>query len=145
MRVRGRNAQAGAEAGAEVRVRGRADARAISALAVLAAGTLVLTACSGAGSGNAGGADTAAPASATPAFAIDQDFPDPDVLRVGDTYYAYATNNPAANLQYATSTDLETWQPAGEDAFPDLPAWAEAAGRSQYELLTGLGQRFERV
>lgn len=27
----------------------------------------------------------------------------------------------------------------------DLPAWAEAAGRSQYELLTGLGQRFERV
>ena len=27
----------------------------------------------------------------------------------------------------------------------DLPGWAEAAGRSQYELLTGLGQRFERV
>ncbi|PCD04762.1 alanine racemase [Sphingomonas spermidinifaciens] len=27
----------------------------------------------------------------------------------------------------------------------DLPAWAAAAGRSQYELLTGLGQRFERV
>ncbi|WP_315765164.1 alanine racemase [Sphingomonas sp. Y38-1Y] len=27
----------------------------------------------------------------------------------------------------------------------DLPSWAEAAGRSQYELLTGLGQRFERV
>lgn len=27
----------------------------------------------------------------------------------------------------------------------DLPAWAETAGRSQYELLTGLGQRFERV
>ncbi|HTG37892.1 alanine racemase, partial [Sphingomonas sp.] len=27
---------------------------------------------------------------------------------------------------------------------PDLPAWAAAAGRSQYELLTGLGPRFER-
>jgi len=125
MRVRRRNARAGAEAGVEVRVRGRAVARAISALAVLAAGTLALTACSGDGSGDAGGADTAAPASETPAFAIDQDFPDPDVLRVGETYYAYATNSPAANLQYATSTDLETWQPAGEDAFPDLPAWAD--------------------
>lgn len=27
---------------------------------------------------------------------------------------------------------------------PDLPAWAAASGRSQYELLTGLGARFER-
>jgi alanine racemase len=26
----------------------------------------------------------------------------------------------------------------------DLPRWAAAAGRSQYELLTGLGSRFER-
>ena len=95
------------------------------AMTVLAAGALALTACSGAGSGDGGGGDTEAPASATPAFAIDQDFPDPDVLRVGDTYYAYATNSPAANLQYATSTDLETWQVAGDDAFPDLPAWAD--------------------
>ena len=27
----------------------------------------------------------------------------------------------------------------------DLPAMAAAAGRSQYELLTGLGPRFDRV
>jgi alanine racemase len=27
---------------------------------------------------------------------------------------------------------------------PDLPAWAEASGRTQYELLTALGTRFER-
>lgn len=37
---------------------------------------------------------------------------------------------------------------AGEGAWvrfePDLPRWAAASGRSQYELLTGLGPRFER-
>ncbi len=54
---------------------------------------------------------------------LDADFPDPDVLKVGDTYYAYATNTEGANIQVAASTDLVTWTSLG-DALPALPAWA---------------------
>jgi beta-xylosidase len=55
---------------------------------------------------------------------IDQDFPDPDALRVGDIYYAYATNSGSANVQVARSRDLVSWQ-RGVDVLPRLPAWAE--------------------
>jgi arabinan endo-1,5-alpha-L-arabinosidase len=54
---------------------------------------------------------------------IDQDFPDPDVLQVDGTYYAYATNGQNRNVQVATSTDLETWEVLSEDALPELPSW----------------------
>ncbi|HEX6292185.1 MAG TPA: glycoside hydrolase family 43 protein [Herpetosiphonaceae bacterium] len=54
---------------------------------------------------------------------LDQDFPDPDTLKVGDTYYAYATNTGGTNVQTATSTDLAHWQVVGE-ALPALPGWA---------------------
>jgi beta-xylosidase len=54
---------------------------------------------------------------------LDADFPDPDVLRVGDTYYAYATNTAGANIQVATSPDLVAWTVQG-DALPALPGWA---------------------
>ncbi|HEY0733753.1 MAG TPA: glycoside hydrolase family 43 protein [Herpetosiphonaceae bacterium] len=54
---------------------------------------------------------------------IDQDFPDPDTLKVGETYYAYATNSGGTNVQTATSTDLVHWQVIGE-ALPALPGWA---------------------
>lgn len=57
-------------------------------------------------------------------FAIDQDFPDPDVSRFGDTYYAYATNTAAVNVQVATSADLKTWAVSDSDALPGLPDWA---------------------
>ena len=55
---------------------------------------------------------------------IDQDFPDPDVLKVGDTYYAYATNNGATriNIQLAKSTDLVNWTML-PDALPQPPTW----------------------
>ncbi len=88
---------------------------AISAAAIAVA-FLGLSGCSG-----APGAVT--PSSGVAAFAIDQDFPDPDVLRVGDTYYAYATNSHAANVQVATSTDLKSWTVSPTDALPVLPAW----------------------
>ncbi|MGA2837239.1 MAG: glycoside hydrolase family 43 protein [Acidimicrobiales bacterium] len=51
------------------------------------------------------------------------DFPDPDVLPVGGTYYAYATNSVAGNIQIVESTDLIHWNVVG-DALPSLPAWA---------------------
>lgn len=55
---------------------------------------------------------------------IPQDFPDPDTLKVGDTYYAYATNAGGANVQVAESRDLVSWRLLG-DAMPALPAWAD--------------------
>jgi beta-xylosidase len=69
---------------------------------------------------------------------IDQDFPDPDVLEVDGTYYAYATNTATANVQAATSTDLETWEPLGEDALPELPSWV-IPGKTWAPEVTQLG------
>ena len=54
---------------------------------------------------------------------LDQDFPDPDVLKVNEVYYAYATNGNDTNIQAARSTDLVHWDVL-EDALPELPAWA---------------------
>src|SRR5260370_38188537 len=52
-----------------------------------------------------------------------RDFPDPFVLHVGDTYYAYATNAGGINVQTAVSRDLVHWT-AGPDALPALPSWS---------------------
>ncbi len=53
------------------------------------------------------------------------DFPDPAVILVGTTYYAYATNSVAGNIQIIDSTDLTNWTAVGS-ALPSLPAWAGA-------------------
>ncbi|AKV02008.1 glycoside hydrolase, family 43 [Labilithrix luteola] len=53
------------------------------------------------------------------------DFADPFILRVGETFYAYATNNASKNVQAAVSTDLASWTELA-DALPALPAWAKA-------------------
>ena len=97
----------------------------------LAASTFLLVACA---SPQEAAAPTAAPAAAptaAPAAAptsgpspiptagpdefinpvINRDFPDPDLLRVGDTYYAYATNAGVAHVQGAKSADLVRWEP----------------------------------
>jgi beta-xylosidase len=50
------------------------------------------------------------------------DFPDPFVLKVGDTYYAYATNGSGKQVQTLTSKDLVHWQP-GPDALPKVGSW----------------------
>lgn len=62
-------------------------------------------------------------------FLIDQDFADPDVVHGDDGYVAFATENQGANVQFATSTDLVTWDVSTDDALPVLPAWA-SAGRT---------------
>ncbi|ACU02731.1 glycoside hydrolase family 43 protein [Pedobacter heparinus] len=58
---------------------------------------------------------------------LDINFPDPTVIKVGDNYYAYATNtyykNKNYNIPVAVSTDLKTWRVAG-DALPKKPDWA---------------------
>ncbi|WP_149203206.1 glycoside hydrolase family 43 protein [Actinotalea subterranea] len=53
---------------------------------------------------------------------IDTDFPDPDVLEVDGTWYAYATNGNSRNVRVARSADLVTWEEL-PDAMPDLPTW----------------------
>jgi beta-xylosidase len=58
-----------------------------------------------------------------------ENFPDPDVIQVGDTFYAYATTNydpgtgRGSNIQVARSDDLVTWERL-EDALPELAAWS---------------------
>jgi Glycosyl hydrolases family 43 len=53
------------------------------------------------------------------------DFADPFVLRVGDTYFGYATNDTTGNVQVIESTDLSNWTTL-TDALPALPRWARA-------------------
>lgn len=50
------------------------------------------------------------------------DFPDPGMILVGDTYYAYATNGASKNIQLARSQDLVKWELLS-DAMPALASW----------------------
>jgi beta-xylosidase len=52
------------------------------------------------------------------------DFADPYVLRVGDTFYAYATNTTDANLPVIVAGTTPGARYVG-DAFPALPSWSE--------------------
>ena len=54
---------------------------------------------------------------------INTDFPDPDVLSADGSYFAYATNGNAKNVQVAQSDDLESWDVLPEDALPELASW----------------------
>jgi len=55
-----------------------------------------------------------------PSKPYNQNFPDPSVLRVGSTYYAYGTSTGGAYLPVMTSTDLATWvaRPAYDPGAP---------------------------
>jgi beta-xylosidase len=57
----------------------------------------------------------------TPAY--DRDFPDPHLLRVGRTYYAYSTQVGQTNVPVMKSSDLKRWS-SRSDALPRLPDWA---------------------
>jgi beta-xylosidase len=52
-----------------------------------------------------------------------RDFPDPFVLAVGDTYFAFATNAGPTNVQVMSSTDLVRWD-TQPDALPTVATWA---------------------
>ena len=67
------------------------------------------------------------------------DFPDPFLLRVGDTWFAYSTQSGGRNVQVLSSRDLVSWQLLG-DALPDLPAWTRpGTSWSPSVLATGSG------
>lgn len=60
---------------------------------------------------------------------ITQNFPDPSIIEVNGTYYAFATNNKGEkdsmiHIQVATSTDFKKWAVTGEDALPTVGAWS---------------------
>jgi arabinan endo-1,5-alpha-L-arabinosidase len=88
------------------------------------AGLLVIVTSGCGDAGGSAGADDAGEADGPLPFVLDADFPDPDVLRTGDGYYAYATNGGGFNVQVATSPDLGEWTPVVGDALPLLPAWS---------------------
>ena len=69
-----------------------------------------------------------------------RDFADPFVLRVGSTYFGYATNMGPLNVQVMTSPDLRTWEGLG-DALPRLPPWTER-GWTWAPAVLQLGDRF---
>lgn len=52
-----------------------------------------------------------------------RDFPDPFVLLVEGTYYAFATNAGGTNVQQMSSVDLIHWE-TQPDPLPNLPGWA---------------------
>ena len=54
---------------------------------------------------------------------IRRDFPDPHVINVNGTYFAYATNDGIKNLQVARSEDLVDWEIL-QDALPGLASWS---------------------
>ncbi|MFB9235053.1 glycoside hydrolase family 43 protein [Plantactinospora siamensis] len=53
------------------------------------------------------------------------DSPDPQAIRVADTWYLFSTNAGGANIPVRTSTDLVSWAAAG-DALPEVGRWADA-------------------
>jgi arabinan endo-1,5-alpha-L-arabinosidase len=78
----------------------------------------------------------------------DQIFPDPDVLRIDGTYYAYGTYHPWTEgegperelIPILRSPNLVDWEPVGP-AFEEIPPW------SQYRGLwaPGVGQLDDRI
>jgi len=95
-------------------------ARLLLALAVASA----VAACGGDGPGRGAPAATTAPAARTFTNPVlTGNFADPSVLKVGDTWYAYATGDLVVNLQVARSSDLVRWERL-DDALPELPEWS---------------------
>jgi beta-xylosidase len=91
---------------------------------------LILLVVSGCGQQNQSSAGTQATTVPTNTFknpVIQSDFPDPDIIQVGNMYYAYATNANGKNVQVARSNDMVHWDLLS-DAMPALPSWAQPGG-----------------
>jgi hypothetical protein len=56
-------------------------------------------------------------------------FADPDVARVGDRFYAYATNTSRRHVPVLTSTDLRSWTALAPDALPAVGDWVQNRDR----------------
>jgi len=116
---------------------------AVSALAACSPGdaparpAAALTAASTAAST---GASTGATGTFTnPVYA--HDFPDPQAIRVGHTFYAYGTNGDLGNVPTLRSSDLVHWRPVG-DAMPHLAPWTDPGRTWAPEVLRVSAHRF---
>jgi beta-xylosidase len=81
---------------------------------IVAAAAILLLPASGSTSA------ASSPTFTNPVYA--HNFPDPAVIKVGKTYYAYGTNTATAVIPTLTSTDLVHWK-AGKDAMPVTAYW----------------------
>ena len=59
----------------------------------------------------------------TATLVYDKDFPDPSILVVGHTYFAFSTNSDGENVPEIESHDLVHWHAVG-DVMSVLPFWA---------------------
>lgn len=59
----------------------------------------------------------------TATLVYNRDFPDPSILVVSHTYFAYSTNSDGENVPLIESTDLLHWRAIG-DVMSVLPLWA---------------------
>ena len=67
------------------------------------------------------------PSPSVPEPVLDENFPDPDVMKVGDTWYAYATQQGEPEFEPASWPRRRTWSRGScstTDPLPKLPAWA---------------------
>ncbi|NYI91874.1 beta-xylosidase [Amycolatopsis endophytica] len=63
-----------------------------------------------------------------PRALLDQDFPDPDVLRTGTGYHAFSTSSGSGRVPVAAANDADgPWQVTG-DALAADPSWVDTAG-----------------
>ncbi|TXK34234.1 family 43 glycosylhydrolase [Nonomuraea sp. C10] len=70
----------------------------------------------------------AAAATVAPAPVIRADFPDPDVIQVGSTFYAYSTSSRPGRIPVASAPSATgPWTVRG-DALPAKPSWAGDGG-----------------
>ena len=96
-------------------------------VATIACFAALITACAGGGSK---GVTPPVDTTRTTGYrnpVLDQDFPDPTVIKVGATFWAYATQtfngSGRVNIQTASSPDLVHWT-VNSDALPTKPAWS---------------------
>ncbi|MFG2006620.1 glycoside hydrolase family 43 protein [Spirillospora sp. NPDC048911] len=68
---------------------------------------------------------TATAAAAAPKLVIPINFADPDVIKAGQTYYAYATNARGKNMPVASAPSLRGPWKQRRDGLPKLGAWAK--------------------
>ncbi|MGH7866987.1 MAG: hypothetical protein ACREP9_04960, partial [Candidatus Dormibacteraceae bacterium] len=69
-------------------------------------------------------ADLSAPTG--PRLMLAENFPDPDVMKAGDAYYAYSTTSPKeGNVPVAMSQSLDGGWQRQVDALPTLGSWAD--------------------
>ncbi|WP_410575360.1 glycoside hydrolase family 43 protein [Amycolatopsis sp. cmx-4-61] len=80
-----------------------------------------------------------AAAVSAPRLLVNQDFPDPDVVKTAWGYYAFSTGTKTTRIPIATATAPEGPWRVGGDALAAVPAWAKADGGFWAPDVTQLG------